>query len=59
MQFLPASIAFVVSNQDSAALTDLPSRLVAMLITIYHPWKTDVSFPSVHSTERDTNEGGK
>lgn len=59
MQFFPVRMALLASEQDFAALTDLHSCLVAMLIVIYHPWKTDVSFPSVNSTERNTNEGDK
>lgn len=52
-------MALLSSEQDFATLTDLHSCLVAMLIVIYHPCKTDVSFSSVNGTERDTKEGGK
>lgn len=52
-------MALLASEQDFATLTDLHSCLVAILIVVYHLWKTDISFPSVNSTERDTKEGGK
>lgn len=52
-------MALLASEQDFATLQDLHLCLVAMLIVIYHPWKTDVSFPSVNSAERNTNEGDK
>ena len=59
MDFFPVHMALLASEQDFATLTDLHSCLVAMLIVIYHPWKTDVSLPSINNAERDTNEGGK
>lgn len=57
--FFPVSMALLASEQYFATVTDLHSCLVAMLIVVYHPWKTDVSFLSANSAERDTNEGGK
>lgn len=55
----PINMALLASEQDFATLPDPHSCLVAMLIVVYRLWKTDSSFPSVNSTERDTEEGGK
>lgn len=55
---LPVSMDVSASEQIFGTVTDLHSRLVAMQIVVHHAWKTDVSFPSVNSAERNTNEGG-
>lgn len=56
---LPVSMAVSASEQIFATVTDLHSHLVVMQIVVHHTWKTDASFPSVNSAERNPNEGGK
>lgn len=52
---LPVSMAVSASEQIFATVTDLHSHLVVMQIVVHHTWKTDASFPSVNSAERNPN----